>query len=161
LEQLRSGRVTSYNSNTTVSVKSKVSRDKVTLTPGKKSSAPVNLPSSGRLTSEHVSLTGLQTLINRHLQDVISANMGNGDSKSILNYRTGRLAASAKVEKLSKSREGMITAFYSYMKNPYATFSEGGRQSVPRTRDPKLLISKSIREIAAEKVASRLRAVSV
>jgi len=59
------------------------------------------------------------------------------------------------------SREGAITAFYTYMKNPYATFSEGGQQSRPRTRDPKLLISKSIRELAATRVANRLRAVVV
>ena len=106
-------------------------------------------------------LTNLQNLINSQLQDVISANMGSGSSRNILNYRTGRLAASAKVERMSESRAGMITAFYSYMKNPYATFSEGGRQSIPKTRDPKLLISKSIREIAATQVANQLRAVNV
>lgn len=108
-----------------------------------------------------LSLTALASFINTHLQDVISANMGSGDSKDILNYRTGRFASSVKVERMSQSREGMITAFYSYMKNPYATFSTGGEQQYPRSRDPKLLISKSIREIAAEKVSSRLRAVVV
>lgn len=105
------------------------------------------------------SLTSLQNLINTHLQDVVSANMGDGSSRNVLNYRTGRLASSAKVERMTLSREGMITAFYSYMKNPYATFSEGGQQQYPKSRDPKLLISKSIREIAAEKVGNRLRAV--
>lgn len=107
------------------------------------------------------SLTGLQSLINRHLQDAISANMGGGERSDILNYRTGRFASTVKVERMSQSREGMITAFYSFMKNPYATFSQGGRQSIPTSRDPKLLIARSIREIAAEKVANRLRAVSV
>lgn len=108
-----------------------------------------------------ISLSSLQTLINTHLQDVISANMGDGTRRDILNYRTGRFAASAKVERMSQSREGMITAFYSYMKNPYATFSQGGKQSVPTSRDPKLLIAKSIREIAAEKAANRMRSVSL
>lgn len=103
----------------------------------------------------------LLLLINQQLQDVISANMGDGSRRDILNYRTGRLAGSAKVESVSESREGMITAFYTYMKNPYATFSQGGRQEVPRTRDPKLLIAASIREIAAQQVANRLRAVAV
>lgn len=107
------------------------------------------------------SLTGLQNLINRQLQDVISANMGDGSSRTILNYRTGRLAASAKVESMGESRSGMITAFYSYMKNPYATFSDGGQQQSPKSRDPKLLISKSIREIAQQQVANRLRAVAI
>ncbi len=113
------------------------------------------------VTNREISLTSLQNLINRYLQDVVSANMGDGNRKDILNYRTGRLAASAKVEKVSQSREGMITAFYSYMKNPYSTFSEGGQQSSPKTRDPKLLISKSIREIAAQQVANRMRAVAL
>jgi hypothetical protein len=107
------------------------------------------------------SLISLQNLINRQLQDVISANMGDGNARNVLNYRTGRLASSAKVESLSESRSGMITAFYSYMKNPYATFSEGGQQSTPKSRDPKLLISKSIREIAAQQVGNRLRAVNI
>lgn len=107
------------------------------------------------------SLVSLQNLINMHLQDVVSANMGDGTRKDVLNYRTGRLAASATVEGISESRSGMITAFYTYMKNPYATFSEGGRQQNPRSRDPKLLIGTAIREIAATRVGNRLRAVSV
>ncbi|CAB5218580.1 hypothetical protein UFOVP218_32 [uncultured Caudovirales phage] len=106
-------------------------------------------------------LTNLLSLLNLHLQDVISANMGGGSRSDILNYRTGRFASSVKVERLTTSREGMITAFYTYMKNPYATFSQGGKQAIPGTRDPKLLISKSIREIAAEKVGNRLRAVVI
>lgn len=111
------------------------------------------------LPSSTVNLASLQILINNNLAAQIEKNMGTGDSRRLLNYRTGRLANSARVEKLAQSREGMITAFYTYMKNPYATFSEGGRQSIPKTRDPKLLISKSIREIAATSVVNRMRAV--
>jgi hypothetical protein len=106
-------------------------------------------------------ITNLKDLINSQLQDVISANMGDGRSRNILNYRTGRFAGSAKVESLSISRQGMITAFYTYMKNPYATFSSGGKQSLPKSRDPKLLISKSIREIAQQMAVDKLRAVSL
>jgi hypothetical protein len=87
--------------------------------------------------------------------------MGKGGEHRVLNYQTGRLAESAKVETMSQSREGMITAFYSYMKYPYATFSAGGRQEHPRTRDPKLLIAGSIRQIASKIVGNRLRAVSI
>jgi len=47
------------------------------------------------------------------------------------------------------------------MKNTYATISQGGRQEYPRSRDPKLLISKSIREIASGLVSNRLRAVNI
>jgi len=103
----------------------------------------------------------LMNLINQQLQDVISANMGDGFSRSVLNYRTGRFASSAKVEQLTTSRQGTMTAFYSYMKNPYVTFSAGGRQSKPSSRDPKLLIAKSIREIAQQVVTNQLRAVAL
>jgi hypothetical protein len=118
-------------------------------------------PSVESAQENRVDLVSLQSLINMHLQDVISANMGNGARKDILNYRTGRFASSVQVERLTMSKEGMITAFYNYMKNPYATFSEGGKQGLPTSRDPKLLIAKSIREIASERVANRLRAVVI
>ena len=107
------------------------------------------------------SLVSLQNLINQNLQSAISANMGDGTSKGILNYRTGRFAASAAVQRMSQSREGMITAFYSYMRNPYQTFEPGYNQGKPTSRDPKLLIAKSIREIAAIRVGNRLRSISI
>lgn len=110
---------------------------------------------------QQTNLLSLVNLINSQLQDVISANMGDGSSRNILNYRTGRFASTVKAEHATTSRQGMISVFYSYMKNPYATFSAGGRQSVPASRDPKLLISKSIREIAQQKIGNRLRAVAL
>ena len=110
---------------------------------------------------ETVNLVNLQNLINQSLVERVKANMGRGERRDVLNLRTGRFAESVKVTRMTQSREGMITAFYSYMKNPYATFSQGGRQESPKSRDPKLLIAKSIREIAAAQVANRLRSVSV
>jgi hypothetical protein len=106
-------------------------------------------------------LASLATLINSRLAEQIHANMGSGYSTNILNYRSGRLAGSANVTRMSLSKEGMITAFYTYMRNPYGTFSEGGAQSTPRSRDPKKLITKSIKDIASELVANRMRAVLV
>jgi hypothetical protein len=108
-----------------------------------------------------VSLASLQQLLNDNLQNIVSANMGDGTSRNILNYKTGRFAASVKVERLSQSRAGMITAYYSYMKSPYQTFEPGFAQGYPQTRDPKLLIARSIRELAATKVGNRMRAVSI
>ncbi len=111
------------------------------------------------------SLALLKDLINTNLQHVVSANMGDepypGGQRKILNYRTGRFAASVEATKLTVSKEGMITAFYDYMKNPYATFSKGGDQGSPASRDPKLLIAKSIKEIAETKVKNRMRAVLI
>lgn len=127
----------------------------------KESSTNTGTVTVKRQRKQTTNLTSLTVLLNSQLQDVISANMGDGNSRNVLNYRTGRFASTVKVERLTMSREGMITAFYSYMKNPYATFSTGGRQSIPASRDPKLLISRSIREIAEQVVTNRLRAVSI
>lgn len=103
----------------------------------------------------------LISIINSALQEQVRKNMGTGNRRDVLNYRTGRFASSVKVERISESRQGMLTAFYSYMKYPYATFSKGGRQQFPASRDPKLLISKSIREIASSIVSNQLRAVAL
>jgi hypothetical protein len=126
-----------------------------------KTGGSTGIPSYTPKVDASPSMANLKDLINSQLQDVISANMGDGRSRNILNYRTGRFASSAKVESLSISRQGMITAFYTYMQNPYATFSAGGKQSLPKSRDPKLLISKSIREIAQQMAINKLRAVSL
>jgi hypothetical protein len=64
-----------------------------------------------------------------------------------LQFRTGRLASSAKVTKMSFTREGQLTAFYTYMKRPYQTFERGHKQG-NEFRDPRRLINKSIREVA-------------
>jgi hypothetical protein len=161
---LKSGkRVADYNSLTDILQTTSITKTKVTTNLKRQQQQTPAVQISQNIARESVStnLSGLQALLDAQLQDVVSANMGSGDSKTILNYRTGRFAASAKVEKLSESRQGMITAFYTYMRNPYGTFSQGGRQQNPKSRDPKLLISKSIREIAQNSVANRLRAVLV
>jgi hypothetical protein len=111
--------------------------------------------------SQTSNLVQLQNLINQNLATQIKKNMGTGTATRVLNYRTGRFAESAKVERMLESRQGMITAFYSYMRNPYGTFAEGGRQEFPQSRNPKLLIGQSIRELAGAQVANRMRAVLV
>lgn len=114
-----------------------------------------------KVQSSTVNLSSLLVLINSNLQNVISANMGGGTEKGVLNYRTGRFAGSAKVERLSESRAGMITAFYNYQNNPYQTFEPGFAQGTIASRNPRLLLSTSIREIAATKVANQLRAIKI
>lgn len=128
---------------------------------GKVKASPVRL--SGRKNTSILTsgIANLEKLLNIWIRDEVQRNMGTGNDRKVLNYRTGRFADSVKIERLSQSRAGMITVFYSYMKNPYATFSDGGRQQYPKSRDPKLLISKSIREIASREAYSNLRAVNV
>ncbi len=100
----------------------------------------------------------LQELLDSLLVQTIKQNMGSGNRRDILNLRSGRFAESVQVERLSQSRQGAITAFYTYQKNPYATFSRGGKQERPYTRDPKLLISGSIRQLAQQLAISKIRA---
>ena len=119
----------------------------------------VKVPQIKPMQESFYGLARLQLLLDSNLQDIVSANMGMGSERGVLNYQTGRFAASVKVERLSESRQGMITAFYTYMKNPYQTFEPGYAQGSPKSRDPKLLIAKSIRELAATVVGNRLRAV--
>lgn len=119
-------------------------------------------PASLRLsTGRFASLVGIQSLINEKLHDQMRLNMGTGTSRTLLNYRTGRLARSAEVTKITRSREGALSFFCTYMKRPYSTFSAGGAQQYPRSRDPKLLVSKSVRQLAEKLVKNRLRTVSV
>jgi hypothetical protein len=138
-----------------------VKKSKSSVTSTSERPVKVKIPKVNMSLALPTNLTGLEELINSQLVERIKQNMGSGNRRDILNLRTGRFAESVKVERLSESRAGMITAFYTYMRNPYATFSEGGKQQSPRSRDPKLLISKSIREIAQAKVQNRLRAVLV
>lgn len=106
-------------------------------------------------------LIDLEAILRARINKQVMDNMGQGSDTRVLNYRSGRFSSSVEIDRLSESRQGLISVFYKYMKNPYATFSEGGRQEFPRSRDPKALISKSIREIAAPIVGNRLRAIVV
>lgn len=106
-------------------------------------------------------LVNLESILRASINEQVASNMGTGGESRILNYRSGRFSESVTIDRVSESRAGMISVFYNYMKNPYATFSTGGRQESPKTRDPKALISKSIRELAAPIVGNRLRSVLV
>ena len=146
-------RTTPTVSNIKAKAPSKTGRSKIRF---KEPSLKQGVPSSS--TSNIVQL---QNLINQNLAKQIQHNMGTGSSRRVLNYRSGRFANSATVERMTESRAGMITAFYSYMRNPYGTFAEGGAQESPASRNPKLLIAQSIRELAGTQVANRMRAVLV
>ncbi len=108
------------------------------------------------LRGQFTSLASLQVLLDANLTEQIKQNM----KKPALQNRTGRFAESVKVEKLSESRAGMITAFYRYMRSPYQTFELGFRQG-SNARNPKTLIAKSIRDVASQLVGNRLRSVSI
>lgn len=157
----------SYTSLADIQEKTRVEKTKVSVKNFKRtpsSAGPVSNKGKKpevKPTQEPVNLTNLQNIINSMLQQQIRQNMGIGDSDNVLNYRTGRFAQSVEVKRITQGREGVITAYYDYMRYPYATFSQGGRQEFPRSRDPKLLISKSIREIMQQQAITRMRAVLI
>lgn len=110
---------------------------------------------------QFASIANIQILLNARLADQIKQNMGSGDRKDILNLRSGRFAETVQIERLNLQRDNVLAVFYSYMKYPYATFSSGGEQSFPNSRDPVTLINKSIREIASTLVTNRLRMFNI
>lgn len=160
LDTITNGKVKPYTSSTTIVEKTPISVNTTTVAVKKTSTGTKKISKSNvkRATSPLISL---EALLRANINEQVAKNMGSGSESRVLNYRTGRFSSSVEIDKLSESRQGLISVFYRYMKNPYATFSEGGRQQYPKTRDPKLLISKSIREIAAPIVGNRLRSVAV
>jgi len=102
----------------------------------------------GRFTSP----AALQNIIQSQITETVKENMGTGGS---LENRTGRFAESVTITNVTQSRQGTLTAFYDYMKYPYQTFERGFKQGSTR-RDPRLLISRSIRDIATKLVSRKL-----
>jgi hypothetical protein len=98
----------------------------------------------------------LRGLLQRAISAAIKHNMGKGRARTVLNYRTGRFAESVNIDNVVPRRDGAMIAFYSYMKNPYSTFAEGGAQYPSKpSRDPNLLIKKSMRQLAAAAAVTR------
>ena len=98
-----------------------------------------------------ISLLRFIELINRQLPDTVAKNMGRPG----LEYRTGRFASSVRVTEVVPTTKGFPSVGYTYMKNPYQTFEPGFRQGSV-DRDPRRVIDRSIREIAAQLVTVRL-----
>jgi hypothetical protein len=92
----------------------------------------------------------LMVLINRDLPRVVAKNMRS----PALNYRTGRFASSVRVTDVVKTPKGFPSIGYTYDKDRYQTFEPGFAQGSV-DRDPRKLIDKSMREIAAQYAVGR------
>lgn len=87
-------------------------------------------------------------LINKELPNTVRKNMGAPG----LENQTGRFAASVRLTDVVKTPKGFPSFGYTYQKDPYQVF-ENGIGSAPWAngdRDPRELIDRSIREIAAQ-----------
>ena len=83
--------------------------------------------------------------LNKQLPDTIRKNM---QSPALVN-RTGRFADSVRVTDIVQTQKGYPSIGFTYQKSPYQTFEPGYAQGSPE-RDPRHLIDRSIREIAAQ-----------
>ena len=86
-------------------------------------------------------------LINKALPDTVRKNM----REPALVNRTGRFAESVQVTDIVQTPKGFPSIGYTYQRNPYQVFEEGSSGNWANgNRDPRDLIDKSIREIAAQ-----------
>jgi hypothetical protein len=88
--------------------------------------------------------------INANLSKTVQKNMGS----PALNYRTGRFAESVRLTDISTTQRGFPSIGYTYQRFPYQTFEVGGAQGT-QARDPRKLIDRSIREVAAQLALGR------
>lgn len=91
---------------------------------------------------------GLLMLLNKKLPEKVQQKMGLPG----LTNRTGKFAESAKAVNITDTNEGVPVIDYTYEKNPYQVFETGKGQKPWSTmqRDPRTIIDRSIRELAAE-----------
>jgi hypothetical protein len=115
----------------------------------KKNAAPTKKVT--KATQSGFSIAAILGTINAKLPDTVANNMGAPG----LEYRTGRFAGSARAVDVIQTPKGFPSIGYTYQKNPYQTFESGFAQGDP-FRDPRVVIEKSIREIAAEMAIGRL-----
>ena len=96
-----------------------------------------------------------QTKLYAALSVKINATVAKNMGEPALEYQTGRFADSVKITDVSKTPQGFPSIGYTYQLYPYQTFEPGFQQGDPE-RDPRKLIDRSIREIAAQMVTGRL-----
>ena len=143
-------------------VKVKASSTKI-----KESKAPVRLDVSGKTVLGKVAKTKLRKkqvkhkhssspasqplqligVINKELPNTVRKNM----REPALVNRTGRFAESVRLTDVVQTPKGYPSFGYTYQRNPYQVFEEGSSGNWSNgERDPRELIDKSIREIAAQ-----------
>jgi hypothetical protein len=142
----------------------KSKKEKTILTTTEKSDIKIPIIAWGGsaiLPEEDLDLNSKIPYLNTRLHDKIQQNMGKGNAKQILNYRTGRFARSAEIERFWPSKEkGAVNAAVRYMRYPYGTFEPGGRLHKPG-RDPHVIFRRSIRQLLQEEKIATLRRVKV
>jgi hypothetical protein len=101
--------------------------------------------------SSSFSQTKLYAALNAKISVTVAKNMG----EPALEYQTGRFANSVRITDISTTKLGFPSVGYTYQLYPYQTFEPGFAQG-DVDRDPRKLIDRSIREIAAQMLTGRL-----
>ena len=103
--------------------------------------------------STGVSPFSYMAMINKKLPQTVRKNM----SPPGFQNQSGRFANSVKVQDVNMTKQGHPSFGYTYAKNPYQVFEvgEGAAPWATAQRDPRKLIDKSIREVAAELAIGR------
>lgn len=117
--------------------------------------APIKLtkPKKVRAKTSKVSLNNMLGMINAKLPGTVLDNMGVPGLES----RTGKFAQSVKVTEIIQTRQGFPSVGYTYAKDPYQVFeTTSGTRFADPDRDPRKVIDRSIREIAAQMAIGRL-----
>ena len=104
-------------------------------------------------TKSAVSPFSYMAMINKKLPSTVRKNMGPPGFQN----QSGRFANSVKVQDVNMTKQGHPSFGYTYAKNPYQVFEvgEGAAPWATPQRDPRKLIDKSIREVAAELAIGR------
>jgi predicted RNA-binding protein Jag len=99
------------------------------------------------------SLFSVIALINKELPSTVRKNMG----APRLENRTGKFAASVKLQDVISTPKGYPSFGYTYEKDPYQVFEVGTGKTpwANSNRDPRKLIDASIREIATQMAIGR------
>jgi len=106
------------------------------ITPGK--------AQKGKTGREQLDLAKVQIAINQKLPAEVRRNMG----RPALINQTGRFSNSVRLTGLRQAPASVV-ADYTYQLNPYETFENNGDKQWPAGYNPKPLIAKSIRNLAA------------
>ena len=104
-------------------------------------------------TSYKKSMFSVMAMINQRLPETVEKNMRSPGLENV----SGRFANSVILTDVSTTRQGFPSFGYTYQKDPYQVFEVGNGRSPWATpeRDPRLVIDRSIRELAAEMAIGR------
>lgn len=120
---------------------------------GKRAPAVVAAKGAPKRKKSNVNITILLGLLNSQLTRTVAKNMGDPR----LNYRTGRFAGSVRATDIAITAKGHPSIGYTYQRDPYEVFeASSGTRFSSSERDPRKLIDKSIREIAASQAVTML-----